>query len=202
MKLVLDTVGVERRGQVIRGLFVRSTGPRSGRSRVSELKSAGKPFEISKREVWEAWEKVKANKGAPGVDGCSVGDFEADLKNNLYKVWNRMSSGSYFPPPVLAVEIPKPHGGSPDMPSLSLDLGDAAELAEILQFLSEWLAADEPRLGASLTRFIGSDAYNLSQLRADLDRFAFLIDGTGAESLFHPGSNGAMPPGLPLDPPC
>jgi RNA-directed DNA polymerase len=45
------------------------------------------------------------------VDGCSIGDFEADLKNNLYKIWNRMSSGSYFPPPVLAVEIPKPHGG-------------------------------------------------------------------------------------------
>jgi RNA-directed DNA polymerase len=78
---------------------------------MSELKAPGKSFAISKQEVWEAWEKVKANKGAPGVDGCSVGDFEADLKNNLYKVWNRMSSGSYFPPPVLAVEIPKPHGG-------------------------------------------------------------------------------------------
>ena len=78
---------------------------------MSELKSQGKPFEISKREVWEAWEKVRANKGAPGVDGCSIEDFEADLKNSLYKVWNRMSSGSYFPPPVLAVEIPKPHGG-------------------------------------------------------------------------------------------
>src|SRR6202022_3338871 len=68
------------------------------------------PFDISKREVQEAWERVRANKGAPGVDGCSVEDFEKDLKNNLYKVWNRMSSGSYFPPPVLAVEIPKPHG--------------------------------------------------------------------------------------------
>lgn len=78
---------------------------------MSELKSSGKPFEISKAEVWEAWEKVKANKGAPGVDGCSIEDFEADLKNQLYKIWNRMSSGSYFPPPVRAVEIPKPHGG-------------------------------------------------------------------------------------------
>jgi group II intron reverse transcriptase/maturase len=78
---------------------------------VSELKSSGKPFEISKREVWEAYERVKANKGAPGVDGCSIEEFEADLKNNLYKIWNRMSSGSYFPPPVRAVEIPKPHGG-------------------------------------------------------------------------------------------
>jgi RNA-directed DNA polymerase len=78
---------------------------------VSELKSSVKPFEISKREVWEAYERVKANKGAPGVDGCSIEEFEADLKNNLYKIWNRMSSGSYFPPPVRAVEIPKPHGG-------------------------------------------------------------------------------------------
>src|ERR1700712_2008737 len=103
-------MGVEPRGQVIRGLFVQSTGM-SGRSCVSELTSSGKPFEISKREVWEAYERVKANKGAPGVDGCSIEEFESDLKNNLYKIWNRMSSGSYFPPPVRAVEIPKPHGG-------------------------------------------------------------------------------------------
>jgi len=78
---------------------------------VDELKSSGKPFDISKWEVWEAWGKVKANKGAPGVDGCSIEDFEKDLKNNLFRIWNRMSSGSYFPPPVRAVEIPKPHGG-------------------------------------------------------------------------------------------
>jgi group II intron reverse transcriptase/maturase len=61
--------------------------------------------------VWEAYKSVKANKGAAGVDGCSIEDFDKDLKNNLFKVWNRMSSGSYFPPPVRAVEIPKPHGG-------------------------------------------------------------------------------------------
>jgi len=78
---------------------------------VSELKSPGKPFGISKWEVWEAYKKVKASKGAAGVDGCSVEDFEKDLRGNLYKIWNRMSSGSYFPPPVKAVEIPKPHGG-------------------------------------------------------------------------------------------
>jgi RNA-directed DNA polymerase len=82
---------------------------------VSELKSPGKPFDISKWDVWEAWEKVKSKKGAPGVDGCSIEDFEADLSNNLYKIWNRMSSGSYFPPPVRAVEIPKPHGGGTRM---------------------------------------------------------------------------------------
>jgi group II intron reverse transcriptase/maturase len=77
---------------------------------VNELKSLGKPFDISKWEVWEAYRQVKANKGASGVDGCSIEDFEVDLKNNLFRVWNRMSSGSYFPPPVKAVEIPKPHG--------------------------------------------------------------------------------------------
>ena len=78
---------------------------------MSELKSPGKPFAISKQEVWEAYQKVKANQGAPGADGVTLGRFESDLKNNLYKIWNRMSSGSYFPPPVLAVQIPKPHGG-------------------------------------------------------------------------------------------
>jgi RNA-directed DNA polymerase len=70
-----------------------------------------KPYTISKQVVWEAYQKVKANKGAAGVDGQSIEAFETDLKNNLYKVWNRMSSGSYFPPPVRLVEIPKATGG-------------------------------------------------------------------------------------------
>ncbi len=78
---------------------------------MGEQKPQGKSFDISKQEVWDAWLKVKANKGAPGADGCSIEDFETDLKGNLYKIWNRMTSGSYFPPPVMAVEIPKPHGG-------------------------------------------------------------------------------------------
>jgi RNA-directed DNA polymerase len=73
-------------------------------------KPEDKPFVIPKAMVWEAWRQVKANKGAPGVDGQDLDQFEADLADNLYKVWNRMSSGSYFPPPVKAVEIPKPHG--------------------------------------------------------------------------------------------
>lgn len=76
----------------------------------SRLK-ADKPFEISKRVVWEAWEKVRANRGAAGVDEVSIQRFEVDLKANLYKLWNRMSSGSYVPPPVRAVEIPKKAGG-------------------------------------------------------------------------------------------
>jgi len=77
---------------------------------MDKLKSSGKPFEISKREVWEAYRQVKADRGAPGVDEVRLGEFETDLGNNLYRIWNRMSSGSYFPPPVKAVEIPKPHG--------------------------------------------------------------------------------------------
>jgi RNA-directed DNA polymerase len=72
--------------------------------------SKPKPFEISKEVVWEAYLRVKANKGAAGVDGESIEEFERDLKGNLYKLWNRMSSGSYFPPPVRMVEIPKPGG--------------------------------------------------------------------------------------------
>ena len=74
--------------------------------------SKPKSFEISKRAVWEAWRRVKANKGAAGVDGESIEEFERDLKGNLYKLWNRLSSGSYFPPPVRAVEIPKKDGSS------------------------------------------------------------------------------------------
>ena len=56
-----------------------------------------KSFEIPKRLVYEAWEKVRANKGAPGVDAVSIAEFGNDERNNLYKLWNRMSSGSYFP---------------------------------------------------------------------------------------------------------
>lgn len=69
-----------------------------------------KPFCIPKLEVVEAYERVKANKGAAGVDGQSIEEFESNLKDNLYKLWNRMSSGSYFPPPVMRVEIPKGDG--------------------------------------------------------------------------------------------
>jgi RNA-directed DNA polymerase len=79
---------------------------------VSESKSQVKPFEISKRVVWEAYLRVRANKGAAGVDGQTIEQYEQNVKNNLFKLWNRLSSGSYFPPPVKAVEIPKAGGGS------------------------------------------------------------------------------------------
>jgi RNA-directed DNA polymerase len=70
-----------------------------------------KPFNIDKREVYEAYLQVRSNGGAAGVDGMTLEEFEADLKGNLYKIWNRMSSGAYFPPPVRAVSIPKKSGG-------------------------------------------------------------------------------------------
>lgn len=73
--------------------------------------SEAKPYVIPKQLIWEAYQRVKANRGAAGVDGESLGSFEQDLKGNLYKVWNRMSSGSYFPPPVRLVEIEKDDGG-------------------------------------------------------------------------------------------
>src|SRR3974390_518458 len=71
-----------------------------------------KPFLIPKREVWEAFKRVKVNQGAAGVDGQSIADFEANLAGNLYKLWNRMSSGSHFPPPVRRVDSPEANGGA------------------------------------------------------------------------------------------
>lgn len=73
--------------------------------------SEAKPFAISKRLVWQAYKQVRAKKGAAGVDRQSLEAFEADLEGNLYKIWNRLSSGSYMPPPVKCVDIPKPGGG-------------------------------------------------------------------------------------------
>ena len=69
-----------------------------------------KSFCISKKAVWDGYLKVKSNQGAAGIDECSIAEFEKDLKNNLYRIWNRMSSGSYFPPPVKRVDIPKGDG--------------------------------------------------------------------------------------------
>ena len=71
-----------------------------------------KPFVIAKREVWEAYQQVKANRGSAGIDEETIAMFEQNLSRNLYKLWNRMSSGSYFPPPVKQVEIPKAKGGT------------------------------------------------------------------------------------------
>src|ERR1700739_65652 len=98
-----SVMGLDRRGCVVQ------PRPRANRRR-EEPGDTGKPFDIPKREVWEAFKRVKANQGAAGVDRQSIADFEADLSNNLYKLWNRLSSGSYFPPPVRRVDIPKDDG--------------------------------------------------------------------------------------------
>ena len=100
-------MGLEPRGRAGR-VDPRST--LSGEEPKERPRPLVKSFDVPKRLVVEAWEKVQANKGAPGVDAVSIAGFASDEGNNLYKLWNRMSSGSYFPGPVRAVEIPKDHG--------------------------------------------------------------------------------------------
>jgi hypothetical protein len=78
---------------------------------MTSMHATNKPFNIDKRLVYEAYKAVKSNRGAAGVDEQTIEQFEADLSGNLYKIWNRMSSGTYFPPPVRAVAIPKKSGG-------------------------------------------------------------------------------------------
>jgi RNA-directed DNA polymerase len=124
---------------------------------VNELKSPKKPFDISKQEVWEAYEKVKANKGAAGVDGCSLEDFETELRDNLYRIWNRMSSGSYFPPAVKAVAIPKTHGGGTRM------LG----VPTVADRIAQTVVAT--RLGAKIEPIFHPDSYGYRPNRSALD---------------------------------
>lgn len=78
---------------------------------MTSIGTINKPFSIEKRRVYEAYKAVKSNRGAAGVDEQTLEMFETDLAGNLYKIWNRMSSGTYFPPPVRAVSIPKKTGG-------------------------------------------------------------------------------------------
>jgi RNA-directed DNA polymerase len=100
---------VEPRGWAVR---VDDVANQIGMNRMHEPRLQGKSHDIPKRLVWEAWLKVKSKGGAAGPDGVTVTRFEADLRAGLYKLWNRMSSGSYFPGPVRMVEIPKPGGGT------------------------------------------------------------------------------------------
>ena len=83
-------------------------------------------YDISKQVVWRAYQRVKANKGAAGIDGQTIEDFEQDLKGNLYKIWSRLTSGSYLPPAVMAVTIP-----TADSPDCALfDLAGRAAIAK------------------------------------------------------------------------
>jgi hypothetical protein len=104
---------VEPRGRLIRDVRSINQALRGlgGTEESMPGSQQDKPFRIPKQAVWQAYEKVKRNQGAPGVDGQSLAEFETGLQGNLYKIWNRMSSGTYFPPAVRAVEIPKAHGG-------------------------------------------------------------------------------------------
>ena len=97
-------MGLERRGCVVQ--LLTKGQPVKGRILLEKVRS----FNIPKRLVWEAYKCVKANRGSAGIDNQSIADFEGDITNNLYKIWSRMSSGSYFPPPVKRVEIPKGDG--------------------------------------------------------------------------------------------
>jgi len=99
-------MALEQRGGIIQSDFMGQ--PQIGRNPDCQAK----PFEITKRQVFEAYKRVKANRGAAGVDHQSLKGFDKNLSGNLYKLWNRMASGSYHPPPVRRVEIPKGNGAS------------------------------------------------------------------------------------------
>lgn len=98
-------MALERRRNTVQ-LYRKSTVMRE------EPLGKAKPFDIPKRVVWEAYQRVRANRGAAGVDDQSIEAFDRDVKNNLFKLWNRLSSGSYFPPPVKRVAIKKRQGGT------------------------------------------------------------------------------------------
>jgi RNA-directed DNA polymerase len=100
-----SVMGVERRAEVTQ-LRLPLTTPKGGRDSGAETKS----IPITKRMIWESYKKVRKNKGAAGIDEETIDMYEQRLEDNLYMLWNRMSSGSYFPPPVLEVEIPKNDG--------------------------------------------------------------------------------------------
>ena len=105
-------VGAEKSGKPDGAKGSRHPASNEGQPRKREEPSGqAKSFDISKKVVFEAYKRVKANQGAAGVDSESIEEFEGDLKNNLYKLWNRMSSGTYFPPAVRSVAIPKKDGG-------------------------------------------------------------------------------------------
>ena len=126
-----------------------------------------KPFDIPKREVWEAFKKVKANQGAAGVDGQSIADFEADLTNNLYELWNRLSSGSYFPPPVRRVDIPKMDGGTRRLGIPTVADRIAQEVAR--RYL-------EPRLEPAFH----ADSYGYRPGKSAIDAVRQLVSAAGA----------------------
>jgi hypothetical protein len=137
-----------------------------------------KPFCIPKREVMEAYKRVKSNKGAAGVDGQSLAGFEEDWKNNLFKIWNRMSSGSYFPPPVRRVAIPKDNAGT--RPLGIPTVADRIAQTVVKRYL-------EPIL-ARLSGFGGYFTNNPCNINARVPK---VFTTRGISALGHPRSDGA-----------
>jgi RNA-directed DNA polymerase len=127
---------------------------------VETSKPKGKSFDIPKGLIWDAYQVVKKNKGAPGVDGVTIEEFEEDLKNNLYLVWNRLSSGTYFPPAVKAVWIPKPHGGGRRMLGIPTIADRVAQTAAAMA------------LGVRVEKAFHADSYGYRQGRSQLDAVA------------------------------
>jgi RNA-directed DNA polymerase len=125
-----------------------------GKQRPSGL--LAKPFDVAKEEVAAAWVKVRKARGAPGADGVSIAEFEGNLEDNLYKVWNRMASGTYFPPPVRAVEIPKADGGT-------RMLG----VPTVADRIAQTVAA--ARIGAVADGMFSDDSYGYRENRGALD---------------------------------
>src|SRR3954451_19596090 len=156
-------------------MSIRSTGAvGSGRRRSNMPGPKEKSFAIPRPMVWEAWRQVKANTGAPGVDEVDLEEFEADLRDNLYKIWNRMSSGSYFAPPVRAVEIPKPHGGGVRMlgvPTIA-DRGAQASVALHLE-----ARADHRFVAASYGYRPGNSAHDaIAVCRQRCRKYDWILD--------------------------
>ena len=135
--------------------------------------SEAKPFCISKWEVWEAYRRVRANKGAAGVDEQSIADFERKLKDNLYKLWNRLSSGSYFPPPVRTVKIPKADGGERKLgiPTVSDRIAQMVVKSRLEPVVDQLFHADSYayRLGKSALDAVG-------QARQRCWRYDWVVD--------------------------
>jgi RNA-directed DNA polymerase len=120
-------MGLEPRGRA--GQVDLRPTPLSGEELMGRPEPEVKSFDISKRLVFEAWEKVRDNAGAPGADAVSVSQFQERERDSLYKLWNRMSAGSYMPGPVRAVEIPKDHGAGVRV------LGVPAEASSRIRFI-------------------------------------------------------------------
>jgi RNA-directed DNA polymerase len=165
-----SVMGVERRAEVTQLRLPLTTSRKRGRGSGAETKS----IPIAKRKVWEAYKKVRSNKGAAGIDEETIEMYEERLEDNLYMLWNRMSSGSYFPPPVLEVEIPKDDGRRKRKLGIPTVNDRVAQ-----QVIKSYL---EPRFEAEFSR--QSYGYRLSksahqaveQVRKNVRRYHWVID--------------------------